>query len=269
MSEGPLRVVEYGSVDFLVLNSPRNRNALSIQSMQQLIAAIKRSAEKGSRALVIDHTGDVFCSGVDIKERLLQQDHPEEHSALLRDLFATLYSYEAPILCRVDGKVRGGGLGLLACCDVVVCSPRSDFAFSEVLVGVAPALVATAMLPRLSGRLLQRWMLSGATFDAGEAFRVGLVSRIATDAKSSIEGDLSNMLRGSLQSQKITKDLIRRLVGGSSAEALTEMETLSAELFSTEDAAEGMSAFREHRQPSWALSSAKAFAFGEADRIRG
>ncbi|TEA78757.1 enoyl-CoA hydratase-related protein [Allopusillimonas ginsengisoli] len=254
----PLIVSQYGLIDRLLVDSPANRNALSICLMEAIIDAIERSAQRCARMLVIDHTGDVFSAGVDLKERLALKNQPQRHSALLGQLLATLWAYPAPVICRVAGRVRGGGIGLIACSDIVVCSSGADFAFSEVRVGVAPALVGSFSLAGLSSRALKPWLLSGESFGAEEALRLGLVTRIATDPTTDIGPEMKAVLKGAPGGQRATKSLVRELARESPLQEITAMQRLSAELFATVEAMEGMAAFGEKRAPTWV-------AEGEAD----
>lgn len=250
----PLVVSQHGPIDRLLIDSPANRNALSIALMEAAIEAVEQSAQRHARVLIIDHTGDVFSAGVDLKERLALKDQPQRHSELLGRLLATLWAYPATVVCRVTGRVRGGGVGLVACSDIVVCSPSADFAFSEVRVGVAPALVGSFSLVGIGSRALKPWLLTGESFGAEEALRLGLITRIATDPATSIEPELRALLKGAPGGQQTTKRLVRQLAGESPEQRVAAMQQLSAELFATAEAAEGMAAFREKRAPAWAAT---------------
>lgn len=249
----PLVVSQHGPIDRLLIDSPANRNALSIALMEAAIEAIAQSARREARVLVIDHTGDVFSAGVDLKERLALQDQPQRHSELLGRLLAALWAYPAPVVCRVAGRVRGGGVGLVACSDFVVCSAGADFAFSEVRIGVAPALVGSFSLVGIGSRALKPWLLSGESFGAEEALRLGLITRIAADPATSVVPELQALLKGAPGGQQTTKRLVRQLAGEAPEQGVAAMQQLSAELFTTAEAAEGMTAFREKRPPAWAL----------------
>lgn len=249
----PLVVSQHGPIDRLLLDSPANRNALSIALMEAAIEAIEQSVRRRARVLVIDHTGDVFSAGVDLKERLALKGQPQRHSELLGRLLATLWAYPAPVVCRVAGRVRGGGVGLVACSDIVVCSASADFAFSEVRVGVAPALVGSFSLVGIGSRALKPWLLTGESFGAEEALRLGLITRVATDLATGIEPELRALLKGAPGGQQTTKHLVRQLAGESPEREVAAMQQLSAELFATAEAAEGMTAFSEKRAPTWAV----------------
>src|SRR5690606_10417350 len=104
-------------LDVLTLASPANRNALSVALLAELLDRVAASAERDARGLVLDHIGPAFCSGVDIKERMALGPADQTHSALLGKLLRRLWAYPGPVLCRVDGAVRGGGMGLVAAAD--------------------------------------------------------------------------------------------------------------------------------------------------------
>lgn len=254
----PLQVHRRGPVDHLVLDAPASRNSLSIAAMQAMIEAIRSSTGRGSRALVLDHAGKVFCAGVDLKERLARPGEPHVHSELLGRLLVELWNYPSPVICRVAGRVRGGGMGLLACSDFVVASPAADFAFSEVRVGVAPAIVGNFSLQGIPSRALRPFLLTGETFGAAQALALGLITRVAGDDDASIEPEVAAVLQGAPASQQLTKRLARELGGENPMAAHERMQRLSGELFGSAEAAEGMQAFRERRKAAWVRNTQDA-----------
>jgi enoyl-CoA hydratase/carnithine racemase len=239
-----------GGVDVLTLDSPENRNALSLRVMEELLAGIRGS---DGRALVLDHDGTVFCAGVDLRERQAPGADQSRHSTLLGELLRALWDHPRPVLCRVGGAVRGGGMGLVACSDVVVAEPAASFAFSEVRVGVAPAIVGGIALRKVPLGPLLPALVSGEVFDAEEARRLGLVTAVAEDAAGEVDRRCAGIVAGAPGAVATTKALARRLSGAESLDPmLAELEALSAELFSSDEAREGMAAFAERRPPSWA-----------------
>jgi enoyl-CoA hydratase/carnithine racemase len=239
-----------GDIDVVVLDSVANRNALSLALMSGLVDAVDASASGDGRALVLDHTGAVFCPGVDLKERLASGD--DRHSRLFADVLRTLWRYPKPIVARVAGAARGGGMAMLSCCDVVVASSAASFAYSEVRVGVAPALVLAVTASKVGVGPLLPWMLTGDAFDPAEAQRLGLVHRVAGDADASLRPECDALRAAAPGALVATKQLARRLTGDGGLDALDAMEAVSVELFRTAEAAEGMAAFAERRPPSFA-----------------
>ena len=249
MTEQLVRAERSGPIDVLVLDSQHNRNALSIRLLEELIEAVGRSAAGDGRALVLDHEGPVFCAGVDLRERRELGAGAQTQSLLLSRLLRELWAYPKPVLCRVAGAVRGGGMGLVACADIVVAARDASFAYSEVRVGVAPALVAAVALAKVPLGVLLPWLLTGEAFDAEVAQQIGLVARVA-DAPS-LEPETSAIAKGGPKAVRAVKALSRQLTGADVPAHLEEMATLSIQLFADPEALEGMSAFGERRLPAW------------------
>lgn len=214
--------------DVVTLASPHNRNALSLQLLEELLDHVGAS---DARALVLDHEGPVFCAGVDLRERAVK----DGHSALLARLLKALWEHPAPVLCRVGGPVRGGGMGVIACADIAVASPQATFAYSEVKVGVAPALVLAVTLPKLAPGPLLPWLLTGEPFGAETAHALGLVWRVG----DSVAPELAAIAAAAPQALRT----VRRLALPDVSAALAEAERLSGELFASEEARQGMAAF--------------------------
>jgi enoyl-CoA hydratase/carnithine racemase len=246
-----VRAESRGGIDVLTLDSQANRNALSLQALEELLDGI---AASDGRALLLDHEGPVFCAGVDLRERSAPGADQRAHSHLLARVLRELWAYPRPVLCRVGGAVRGGGMGLVAAADVAVAAPTATFAFSEVRVGVAPALVGALALQKLPAALLLPLLLTGEPFDAAAAQRAGFVAEVADDDRAAVERRCEAVRAAAPAAVATTKALVRRLTATAEIGALLEqMEQLSAELFSTAEAAEGMAAFAERRPPAWAV----------------
>jgi enoyl-CoA hydratase/carnithine racemase len=241
-------------LDVARLDSPGNRNALSLGLLGELIAAVEESGtDRDSRGLVLDHTGSVFCAGVDLRERQTLEPGDHRHSSLLAELLERLWAYPKPLLCRVDGHVRGGGMGLVACADIVVASARASFAYSEVKVGVAPALVgAVALLKVPLGQLIP-WLMTGEAFTAHEAKDLGLVTQLAgdDDSRAVLQRAADAVLRAAPGACVATKSLARDITHSGADGLFAEMCRLSGQLFESEEAREGMAAFTEKREPAW------------------
>ncbi|CAM5483848.1 Enoyl-CoA hydratase/isomerase OS=Streptomyces glaucescens OX=1907 GN=SGLAU_15105 PE=3 SV=1 [Streptomyces glaucescens] len=161
-------------VETLALDSPHNRNALSAALVGELTDALADSGkEDGVRAVVLTHTGTTFSAGADLRD----PPDPDALVALLR----LLVELPKPVVARVTGHVRAGGLGLLAACDIAAAAHTATFAFTEVRIGVAPAVISLPLLPRTDPRALARYYLTGERFDAAEAARIGLLTAAGGD----------------------------------------------------------------------------------------
>ena len=247
-----IRTTQVGAFDSLMLDVPASRNALSLRLMHELLSGIAASAAGPGRGLLLTHSGTSFCSGVDLRERRAHGPDDDSHSRLLAELLLTLWDYPKPVVIAIDGAVRGGGMGLLACGDIVIASPASTFAYSETKVGVAPALVMALTLPGIPVRRLLPWLLSGEVFSGGEALDLGLVTSVEGSPAVAGENVIAKLTAAAPMAQATTKRLARALLGLDMARAIAEMTAESAALFTGEEAREGMQAFTERRPPAWA-----------------
>lgn len=234
------------AVETLSLDSPDNRNALSAALVGELAKALTECAgDDDVRAVVLTHTGTTFSAGADLRD----PPRPDALTGLLRQIVAL----PRPVVARVDGHVRAGGLGLLAACDIAVASHRATFAFTEVRIGVAPAVISLPLLPRADPRALARYVLTGERFDAAEAVRTGLVTAAGDDVDAVLEPVLDGLRRSSPQALAETKRLLAARVLEAFDRDAADLTALSARLFSSAQAREGMTAFLERRDPSWVV----------------
>jgi enoyl-CoA hydratase len=169
--------------------------------------------------------------------------------ALIRGLIDT----SKPVIASIDGNVRAGGLGLIGACDIVVAGPRCTFALTEVRLGLAAAVISVALLPRLDERAAARYFLTGETFDTAEAVRIGAVTIAADDPAETSAAITAQLLKGSPQGLAESKRLITAHVRAAIDADGERMVALSAHLFGSEEAHEGMVAFLERRPPRWAV----------------
>lgn len=237
------------AVATLTLDSPHNRNALSARLVTELgehLAAA--AADPAVRAVVLAHTGKAFCSGADLSE---VAEGPAAGTARLLALLRAIVELPKPVLARVDGHARAGGLGLLGACDLVVCGPRATFAFTEARIGVAPAVISLTVLPRLSDRAAGRYFLTGEVFDGAAAQACGLVTEAVSDVDATLSRLLDGVRAGSPQGLAASKRLATARVRAALDAGGAAMAALSAELFTSAEAVEGITAFLQRREPSW------------------
>jgi methylglutaconyl-CoA hydratase len=233
----------------LTLDSPANRNALSRAMRAQLRAALVDAlADDTVRVVVLDHTGRVFCSGMDLSEAAgggAQEQGVREFPELLE----AIWSAPKPVVAVVRGPARAGGVGLAAACDVVVAGAAATFAFSEVRLGVVPAVISAVVLPRMVRHVAHRLMLTGEVFDAASAAAGGLVDLVAADddVETVLEAQLTALGAGAPAALAETKRLLR---AGSSLH-FDELLELSARFFASEEGQEGIASFREKRPARW------------------
>ncbi|MFJ9629144.1 enoyl-CoA hydratase family protein [Streptomyces sp. NPDC101175] len=231
-------------VETLSLDSPATRNALSAPLVAELADALTDCAKDTDvRALVLTHTGNTFCAGADLRD----PPHPDALVSLLRQIV----ELPKPVVARVTGHVRAGGLGLVAACDIAAASGESTFAFTEVRIGVAPAVISLPLLPRTDPRALARYYLTGERFDAPEAARLGLLTAAGADVDETLAPILDGLRRSAPEALAETKRLLTARVLETFDRDAAGLTALSARLFASEQAREGMTAFLERRDPAW------------------
>lgn len=238
----------------ITLDSPDNRNALSRRLVSELTNHLAVADTRDDvRAVVLAHTGRTFCAGADLSEAI--EDGMEEGSRSLLTVLRAVLSMSTPVVAAVRGHVRAGGVGLVGACDIAVASDDSTFAFSESLLGLTPAVISLTTRSRLGDRDAAHKYLTGTTFPGAEAARSGLVTSSVPEAAF---GDamtvlLSALRRVSPQGLRETKRLLNRTLLEQMDDEGDRLVALSAKLFASDEAREGMTAFRERRSPIWVV----------------
>ncbi|WP_206337478.1 enoyl-CoA hydratase family protein [Streptomyces sp. Z26] len=239
-------------VTTVTLDSPHNRNALSVRLVAELYAALAAAErDDATRAVLLTHTGGTFCAGADLSEAAAAPRDGAGAALDLARLLRALVAFPKPVVGRADGHVRAGGTGLLGACDIAVAGPGATFAFTEARIGLAPAVISMPLLPRLEPRAAGRYFLTGERFDAAEAARIGLVTLAADDPDAALAPVLDGLRRGSPQGLAESKRLATAEVLRAFDEGTDSLAERSARLFASEEAREGMTAFLERREPRW------------------
>ncbi|MEU6179304.1 enoyl-CoA hydratase family protein [Streptomyces coeruleorubidus] len=234
------------AVETLTLDSPHTRNALSAALVGELAEALADAGQDtGVRAVLLTHTGTTFSAGADLRD----PPPPQALTGLLRQIV----ELPKPVVARVTGHVRAGGLGLLAACDIAAASTEATFAFTEVRIGVAPAVISLPLLPRTDPRALARYYLTGERFDAAEAARTGLLTTHADDVDTALAPILDGLRKSAPDALTETKRLLTARVLETFDRDADGLTALSARLFSSPQAREGMTAFLERRDPAWVV----------------
>ena len=241
-----------GGVATITLDSPTNRNALSRQLVTELNEALGRCQQAEVRAVLLAHAGPVFCSGADLKERASGTQEAQVAGNPMSDAMERLASMSAITIAAVNGPVRAGGVGLMAACDLIVVRDDVTFAFTEVRIGVAPAIISVPILARCGWSKLAAPFLTGETFDAAAARDMGLITHVADDVGAAVAALVKGILAGAPKAVAASKRLLRN-----PSTSYTEMAVLSESLFRSDEAVEGMRAFAEKRPPSWAAPAAE------------
>jgi methylglutaconyl-CoA hydratase len=247
-SDPVVRVEVARGVATLTLDSPANRNALSRAMRAQLRTALTGAlADDAVRVVVLDHTGRVFCSGMDLGEAA--GGGAGQGVREFPELLELIWSAPKPVVAVVRGPARAGGVGLLAACDVVVAGSSATFAFSEVRLGLVPAVISAVVLPRMVPHIAHRLMLTGQVFDAEIAAAGGLVDLVVPDAdvNGEVRAQLVHLTAGAPTALAETKRLLR----AGSALRFDDLLELSARFFAGDEGQEGIASFREKRPARW------------------
>jgi enoyl-CoA hydratase len=238
----------------VTLDSPANRNALSAQLVTDLTEHLASAAADDTvRAVVLTHTGTVFCAGADLKEQA-SEGGPEAGTRRMLDLLRTIVELPKPVVARVDGAVRAGGLGIVGACDIALAGERASFAFTEVRLGLAPAMISLTTLGRMTERAASRYYLTGETFRAPAAAASGLITAAVDDLDAELSAITDALRTCSPQGLAETKPLTTAAARADFAARADDMQAQSARLFGSDEAREGIMAFLQKRPPRWAAT---------------
>jgi methylglutaconyl-CoA hydratase len=242
-----LRSKRDGDVLRVTLTRPERRNAFDAR----LIAELKEAfADVGdARAVVLAGEGESFCAGADVEWQraaieLSFEENVEDALRLYR-MLETIDLCPAPVVVRVQGYCLGGGCGLVACADVAIAGEDAVFGFSEVKLGIVPAVISPFVLPRIGGGAARRYFSTGERFDATTALRVGLVHEVAADLDAAVERAIGELLTSGPEAARAAKKLIREQPDGDAA------ARLAAHLRTSDEGQEGLRAFLERRSAAW------------------
>ena len=243
----------------VVLNRPEVHNAFDPEMVDQLTAALKElEANAKVRAVVLTGAGANFSAGADIAHmkasaRASRAQNVESARGAARMLH-TLHTLKKPTIACVRGAVRGGGLGLVAACDIAIAEVQATFKLSEVRLGIMPAVISPYVVGAIGAHMARRYMISGEEFNAAEAYRIGLVHDIcqAEELSAVVGRMLAHLYAGGPQATVAVKRLIAEVDSAPLDAALVEKTAQRlAEIRGTPEAQEGLSAFLEKRQAAW------------------
>lgn len=246
-----------GGIATITLDSPPNRNALSVRLLGDLEARLNWAlGDPDVRVIVLTGTGPVFCSGADLKEQRVAPatgaaDAPV--TASFPEVLGLIWESPKPVICRLNGTARAGGLGLVAACDFAIAPLSASFAFTEVRLGVVPAMISVPVLRRVQPRAAAEYFLTGEVFDAARAVEIGLLTRAVPgeELDAEVARYAEMLIKGGPEALAITKRMVRDIPGVSFEEGLRQMTALSAQRFTSDEGQEGIAAFMEKRPPKW------------------
>lgn len=239
-----------------------NRNALGAELLSGLRAALRAAnADSSVRALVITNEGNTFCAGANLKERSAANPVGQGSAARggaggggFETLLQEMWDSPTPTVGRIAGHVVGGGNGLASALDIAIAADHVKFGFSEVRLGVIPAVISVVCLPKMRQGEALEVFLRGNRFPAARAAELGLIAKAvpAAELDSAVAEVLADLRKGGPQALGHAKGLVHKVPGMERSAAFAWTAKLSAELFASEEAAEGMQAFLQKRAPAWA-----------------
>ena len=254
-----LELEREGGVVRVFINRPEVHNAFNGEVIEQLIAVFGELAEDPSaRVIVLGGRGKSFCAGADLKWMMSMAmsgaQANGDDAKVLGTLFQVINQSPKPVIARVHGAVRGGGLGIVAACDIPVATKNVTFAFTEVRLGLAPAVISPFCIARIGVPAARELFLTGAKFDAYRAERLSLVHHVADDEAALdayIQDVADNLVKGGPHALAACKRLAMSVGSMGDDEAYAYTSRMIADLRSSDEGKEGMSAFIQRRKPSW------------------
>ena len=260
MSEDVITSIDADGNATVMLNRPQVHNAFNPAMTRMLTASLEKlDADAKVRAVVLLGAGKSFCAGADIGHmKASARFSPEQNYKSAQEsahMFHTLYNLSKPTIACVHGATRGGGMGIVAACDIAFAARTATFRLSEVKIGVIPAMISPYVIAAIGERQARRYFISGEEFDASEAWRIGLVHDIIEESElnDAVGGMLAQLYSSGPQAITGAKKLI-----GLSAHAAIDQRLLDetsrriADIRATAEGQEGLTAFLEKRKPAWA-----------------
>jgi methylglutaconyl-CoA hydratase len=244
-----LRVERDGGVLRVTLARPQQMNAFDAALIAELAAAFSDVGD--ARVVLLSGEGPSFCAGADVEWQRasieLSYDENVEDALRLYRMLEAIEGCPAPVVVRVQGYALGGGSGLVACADIAIAADDATFGFSEVKLGIIPAVISPFVLPRIGSDAARRYFLTGERFDAATALHIGLVHEVApaSELNGAVSAVLGELETAGPQAVREAKRLIRE---GPRDEATAQ---IAARLRAGEEGQEGLRAFLERRRPGW------------------
>src|SRR5258705_7098039 len=248
-------------------NRPEVRNAFNEIMIAELTAVFAElDADPAVRAVVLAGRGKVFCAGAELNwmKRMGEMDFEENRKDALAfgAMLYRLHTLKKPTIARVHGAAYAGGMGLVAACDMAAADSETEFAVSEVRLGLTPATISPYVIAAMGERAAGRYFLTAERFSAAEAYRMGFIQEIAQpdELDATVNAILGEIVQGARGAHAVTKELIRAVAGRPlTTELMADMAARIATARASGEGQEGVRSFLEKRQPAW-LKAAKQAA---------
>ena len=258
MNYETLVLTKKDDVTTVALNRPDVHNAMNETLMNELTRCFRQlSTDDSVRVIILTGNGKSFCAGADLawmkKMVNYSQEENKKDSHLLLDMYESIQSCPKPVLGRINGAAFGGGIGLLAVCDITITVPEVTFAFSEVKLGIIPAVISTFVGPRMTPATMRRLFITGERFDSATAQKIGLIDIIVTPDKldetinSSVEQVRSSGPRAIQEVKHLMDNRVKMDVNDYKEFTVEKI----SELRVSQEGQEGIKGFLEKRKPNW------------------
>lgn len=254
-----ISTIDDRGVATVTLNKPELHNAFDEHVISQLIEAFTTLNDNSDvRAVILAAKGKSFCAGADLnwmrKMASYSYEENKQDAGQLAELYRTLFNLNKPTIARVQGAVFGGGVGLVACCDIAIGTRMSKFCLSEVKLGLVPATISPYVIEAIGPRLAKRYFMTAEVFSSRRARRIGLLSETVSedDLDTTIESLISALLNNGPDSVSKAKALVNQISYQSiDSELIEQTSELIANVRVSNEGQEGLSSFLEKRAPTW------------------
>ena len=248
-----------GPVLTVRLNRPQSHNAMTPAMIAQLTAVFhKLPQQKEIRVVMVTGNGRSFCAGADLNYMRTAADYTFDQNVAdgeaIFDLMRAVDSCPQPVVGRINGAAIGGGVGLVSCCDIAIAAERATFAFSEVRLGIVPAVISPFVLAKIGVSNGRELILTGERFTAAKAHKIGLVQYVAADENeldAKVAERVDQLLLAAPGAQTAAKEIIRTVAYKPKSTVRDYTARQIAERRASEEGREGMSSFLEKRKPVW------------------
>jgi methylglutaconyl-CoA hydratase len=250
-----LLVVARDGVLTVTLNRPEVHNAFNDELIGEAIELFEGLGRSGARALIFRGSGPNFCAGADLNwmSRMVSYSREENirDSARLAKMYALMNECPMPVVGCVQGAAIGGGVGLVAVCDIVICAPDAKFGLSEVKLGILPAVISPYVIAKIGETHARALFMTGERFDAERALRIGLVHRVAEDLDAAVAETLKQLATSGPEAVRECKKLIRHVAISELADAIPYTIEAIANRRVSEEGQQGMKAFLQKKKAPW------------------
>ena len=257
MSYSTIKLAYDSRIAIITFNRPEKRNALSVQMIEEIMAAFAEVEKSDALVLILTGAGKAFCAGMDLEElKSLTSKTPSENvadSERMARFFRAIFEFPKPTIAAVNGAAMAGGAGIATMCDFTLALAEATFGYTEVRIGFVPAIVSSILVWQVGHKIARDLLLTGRAFEAGEAQNLGLVNEVVSPKNLLPRArELAKQLMdNSPAALRLTKKLLNSYLATSLDQQIETAVQENAAIRSTPEFLEGVASFLEKRKPSW------------------